>query len=466
MANHHYNDYYHLKSFHFSYHLVIYYPFIYLHSLHSLHSPSFSSFFILMLFISHALHFFFFLIRSNLYMFRPRFRFLTFIRQHSVLATNELGLSYKQPVPGPNDLVIVAMSSGVDSLVAAALYAKSHKNVKGIYMANWSQTARCTEAEWNEVQKISNLLGIESERVNFEKEYWNDVFQPMITMYQKGWTPNPDTGCNKEIKFGRLYSYCNEKYADSNWWLVTGHYARVMQHTETGESHLLRAYSKHKDQSYYLSLIPKSTLGRILMPIGHYHKPQIRELAQEFALPNAAKPDSQGLCFVSQEHKNFREFLNEYIPPNPGEIVTEDGKVWGKHQGLWHCTIGQKSTVLMPQGDPNYKGVWFVLEKNYDKNQLVIVRGRDNPKLFRSHLHVTNFEWMANWDKSCKIQLQYRSLQEPCEVKLVEIIGNALSIELETPARAMAPGQNVVLYQGNRVLGTGIIDEERVRDTV
>lgn len=376
------------------------------------------------------------------------------------LPANILPKNYIQEEPSHDDPIIIAMSSGVDSSVAAAIYAKKypHGNVRAIFMANWSQTAKCTEDDWNEVQRVCSQLKIPSERVNFEREYWNDVFAPMIRDYEKGNTPNPDTSCNKFVKFGRLVEYLEEKFAGKKWWLVTGHYARVMK--QDSKNYLLRAYSRNKDQSYYLSSVPETALKHILMPIGHYHKPQVREMANEFGLPNAQKPDSQGLCFVSQEHTNFREFLNEYITPQPGNIVTEDGKIWGRHEGLWHCTIGQKSTILMPQGDPNYKGVWFVSEKNVEKNELVIVRGRDNPNLYKSNLRVCLFEWMQNDDKNLKnLQMQYRSLQKPIQVKNISNGGSEFTLELETAARAMAPGQNVVLYQGSRVLGSGIVEE-------
>ncbi|KAK6453958.1 tRNA-specific 2-thiouridylase [Scheffersomyces xylosifermentans] len=367
------------------------------------------------------------------------------------------------------------MSSGVDSSVAAALYSKRYTNVRGIYMANWSQTAKCTERDWNDVQRVCHDLGIPCERVNFEREYWHDVFQPMLTMYEKGFTPNPDTGCNKYVKFGKMVEYLSNRYPkDRKWWLVTGHYARVMLHQPSGEFHLLRAYSKDKDQSYYLSSIPKSVLSRVLMPIGHYLKPKIRDLAHEFNLHVSSKPDSQGLCFVSQEQNSFRDFLNDYIEPNPGNIVTEDGKVWGRHQGLWHATIGQKSSVSMPQGDPDYKGVWFVSEKNYERNELVIVKGRDNPKLYKKELRVDEFQWMGCEDGSSEVQrilesggkvmFQYRSLQTPNQIEKVDesrSIGdndsNSYVISLTEPVRALAPGQNVVLYRDNRVLGSGVI---------
>lgn len=365
--------------------------------------------------------------------------------------------AYKQSFPNNDDEIIVAMSSGVDSSVTAALYASKYRNVRGIYMANWSQTAKCTEAEWNDVQKVCHQLKIPCERVNFEKEYWSDVFAPMVEMYEQGLTPNPDLGCNRYIKFGKMIEHLGNKFAnDKKWWLATGHYARV-ESTPTGPR-LLRAYDGNKDQSYYLANIKPSVLGNVLMPLGHYTKPQVRQLAKEYDLHTAKKPDSVGLCFVSPDHTKFRHFLDEYIAPKPGNIVTEDGKVWGTHQGLWHATIGQKLGISMPQGDPKYNGVWFVSEKRVESNELVIVKGGKNEALYKVGVKAEQWEW---FNKEARLEddlfIQYRSLQEPAKVKQMEVGDGSVVFSLEQKQRAMAPGQNVVLYQGNAVLGSGVL---------
>ncbi|KAI5964000.1 hypothetical protein KGF57_001111 [Candida theae] len=376
--------------------------------------------------------------------------------------------NYIQPQPKLNDNIIVAMSSGVDSSVCAALYSK-YPNVKGIYMSNWSQTATCTEREWKDVKQVCHKLGIPCERVNFESDYWNNVFAPMVEKYRAGLTPNPDVGCNKYVKFGKLAHYLNDKYGDG-WWLVTGHYARVMQNA-AGEYHLLRGLSTRKDQSYYLSSIPSNILSKVILPMGHYLKSETREIAKQFDLHVKNKPDSQGLCFVNPNQSNFRDFLNEYIEPNPGDIVTEDGKVWGHHQGLWHATIGQKSSVSMPQGDPNYKGVWFVAEKNIDKNQLIIVRGHDNPKLYKSRVVVSDIDWVYDVAKvmaldANEVEFQQHSLSTPTRVKSWNLNSDSvgkleleLELELIDSVRALAPGQAGVLYHGKQVLGGGVISK-------
>lgn len=374
---------------------------------------------------------------------------------------------YSFPSPSEDDEIIVAMSSGVDSSVCAALYASQYKKVRGIYMANWSQTAKCTEADWNDVRKVCEQLEIPCERVNFEKEYWNDVFQPMISMYEKGLTPNPDVGCNKYVKFGKMIEHLTRKFENSQkWWLVTGHYARVLKHQQTSEYHLLRGFHRQKDQSYYLSTVPADILSRVIMPMGHLEKPLVRKVAADLDLITAKKPDSQGLCFVSQEENNFRKFLNDYIEPRPGNIVTKDGKIWGKHQGLWHATIGQKLGISMPQGDPEYKGVWFVSEKRPETNELVIVRGRDNEEFYKNGLIVKEWEWLLPIPidlqeklKFSRLNIQYRSLQQEELVSSIDIEQDTIDMKLHNKCRAMAPGQYIVLYENDRVLGSGVLHE-------
>ena len=181
----------------------------------------------------------------------------------------------------------------------------------------------------------------------------------------------------------------------------------------------------------------------------------------QFKLHTATKPDSQGLCFVNPQQSNFREFLNDYIPENPGDIITEDGKVWGQHKGLWHATIGQKSSVCMPQADPQYQGIWFVSDKNYEKNQIIIVKGHDNPKLFKQTVELTQLEWLHPKEKVfClqSLQFQYHSLLKSIPVTRIIELQDRLTVELETPVRALAPGQAGVLYKGNQVLGGGMIN--------
>ncbi|VEU24105.1 DEKNAAC105354 [Brettanomyces naardenensis] len=371
------------------------------------------------------------------------------------------------------------MSSGVDSSVSALMYAQKYKNVRGIFMANWSSSAdghvgascsrddgskgknaSCTaDRDWDEVQATCQQLGIPCERVSFEKEYWIDVFEPMLDLYQRGLTPNPDVGCNRYIKFGKMIEHLERYYDRGNkWWLVTGHYAKILRNDETGESQLFRADYRQKDQSYYLSQIRKSVLSRVLLPMGHYTKPEVRKIAQSYGLVTKDKPDSQGLCFVSPQVK-FGDFLDEYLEPNPGNIVDKDGKIWGRHRGLWHGTIGQRCGVSMPQGDDRYKGVWLICGKNIEKNELVIARKDDEAAFKKDVIVVSDWKWMNEREALVGDQLnaQIRSLQKPVGVRGVDLDGEEMVVRLEEELFGVAAGQDLVLYDGDRVIGCGMI---------
>ncbi|SCU80541.1 LADA_0B08130g1_1 [Lachancea dasiensis] len=387
-------------------------------------------------------------------------------------------------LPSKFDNVVIAMSSGVDSSVAAALFA-DFPRAQGIYMQNWSdpggseKTGRepCHERDWKDVQRVGSHLGIPVERVNFEQDYWHDVFEPMLQAYQAGITPNPDVGCNRFIKFGRLRSHLDSSLGRGNYWLITGHYARVGHSLATDEHHLLRAYYKNKDQSYYLSQIPQAALQSLCFPMGVLSKPEVREFANEMQLPTARKPDSQGICFVANsQHSKFRSFLQQYLPTEPGNIITWDTDtasktVWGRHTGLWNYTIGQRIGLAMPQGDPRFSGSWFVAEKLVDSNEIVICRGRDNPILFRDFLEIDGFKPIGSGGiisatlqeavARNEVYIQYRSLQDPVLVSKVfaGLHSEKISMRLAHAQRAMAPGQYCTIYHKDRILGSGIIRE-------
>lgn len=420
--------------------------------------------------------------------FRLNYNLTRFVRTYS---TNEIVDSrffrfntpneqFKQELPSENDEIIISMSSGVDSSVTALMFAKKYRKVRGIFMANWSadkitnSNSSCTvDGDWLQVRETCQQLGIPCERVNFEKEYWTQVFEPMLEQYQNGLTPNPDIGCNKYVKFGKMIEYLNKRFEnlnkDSKWWLVTGHYARILKNEKTGKFSLFRGNYKDKDQSYYLTSMPRNILDHVIMPIGHYTKPEIRQIAEDYNLVTKDKPDSQGLCFVSQVGK-FKDFLNEYIPPNPGNIVTKDGKIWGKHQGLWSATIGQRSGISMPQGDPKYKGVWLVSDKNIDKNELIISRKDDKDAFYKDLIKVdlSSWYWMnsdINWsdinfnDPNQVLNCQIRSLQIPNVVTNITLDEktNSINFKINEKIFGIATGQTLALYQGDMLLGSGVI---------
>lgn len=384
-----------------------------------------------------------------------------------------------QRLPSRNDNVIIAMSSGVDSSVSAALFAEHFPNARGIYIQSWGksqsltdpQLEPCYERDWKDVSRVAEHLGLPVDRVNFEKEYWMDVFEPMLEMYNRGWTPNPDIGCNKFVKFGKLREHLDSQYGANNYWLVTGHYARVLSPSNKDESHLLRSFYPNKDQSYYLSQLDPEFLERLIFPVGHLIKSEVRDLAASAGLISTSqKPDSQGICFVNNSQSGkFKHFLEHYLPDSPGNIITieEDGnkKVWGQHPGLWSHTIGQKVGISMPQGDPKYSGSWYVSDKLHDSNELVIVRGRDNPALYQDTITITNTFTLDNSFRNLvneaidhgKLFIQYRSLQDPVGVKHCHFDHDKIVLKLASAQRAMAPGQYCCLYLQDRVLGSGTI---------
>ncbi|KAK9473626.1 tRNA-specific 2-thiouridylase [Dipodascopsis tothii] len=418
-----------------------------------------------------------------------------------------LAADYDTPTPAPGDVVYVAMSSGVDSSYVAHLMASRHADVRGIYMVNWTPSliapgygARpaeraeqraagkqpdCVDSEWATVQAVADQIGIPCERVNFEREYWLDVFEPMVDGFRAGETPNPDVGCNRTIKFGRLLDHLAARHAADGrrWWLATGHYAGISRHS-SGHLHLLRPRDTKKDQSFYLATVRPDAYGRMLLPLAETTKNEVRALAKAAGLVTADKRDSQGLCFVgtfrppakdlpgvsrrspARAGRAFRDFLAEFIPDNPGNIVTADGRVVGRHRGLWHATIGQRSGVCMPQADPATAGVWFVAAKDRVRNEVVIVRGSDNPALFSAGARVRDFHWTvlpAERESvlagAVPLEIQVKSLEHDraAAVDLTEAPAG-LTMRFSRPLRAVAPGQNLVLYAGDRVLGAGVID--------
>ncbi|CCH61632.1 hypothetical protein TBLA_0F00880 [Henningerozyma blattae CBS 6284] len=397
-----------------------------------------------------------------------------------------------QRIPSKFDNVVVAVSGGVDSALAASLYSTIYPNTRAIYMQNWSKSQSlsdpreepCYNRDWREAVKVAEFLGIPMEKVNFESDYWIDVFEPMLNSYKMGITPNPDIGCNRFIKFGRLTEYLDNKYGQDNYWLVTGHYSRVLDYIG-GKSerslHLLKSYYKQKDQSYFLSQINPIALRRLLLPVGHLTKPEVREYARQLGLPNSSRPDSQGICFVNNSQTGkFKNFLKHYLDNNPGDIITIDKstnkkKVWGKHQGIWSYTIGQKVGISMPQSDPQYKGTWFVSDKIIDKNEIVIVKGNNNPELYHDTLKVQSFkplivgftkEWFETECSKGTLKMQYRSLQDPVPIKFATIHSSpsddsyqpySIQLTLSHAQRAIAPGQYCCIYWNQAVLGSGAI---------
>lgn len=302
------------------------------------------------------------------------------------------------------------------------------------------------ESEWKEAQAAAKHAGIECHRVDLERDYWAEVFEPMLESYKQGRTPNPDVGCNRHVKFGALINHLRARDPDFKW-IATGHYAGV------DGGLVCRPRDLKKDQSYYLSTVSPQAIQQALFPLAEMRKPEVREVAAQLKVPTAEKPDSQGLCFVEQNAKSFDAFLNEFLVPKKGIIETTDGTVVGVHAGLWTATIGQRAGVPMPQSLPETRGKWFVCGKDIARNALIICRGQNNPLLYHDYVETKNFEWHLPVWGSSNLFAQYRSLMSPvaCSATKDGIF------RFHEPRRAVAPGQYLVVYENDRVVGSGEI---------
>ncbi|CEP18931.1 hypothetical protein [Parasitella parasitica] len=355
--------------------------------------------------------------------------------------------------PQKGDLVVMAMSGGVDSSVSAALLKKQGYHVRGIYMRNWDTSDEkgvCTSREdWQDVQKVCQRLEIDCEHVDFVKEYWNDVFEKTLDDYARGLTPNPDIACNSFIKFGALLDRIPE-----DAWFATGHYCRSVN------GRLLRGRERNKDQSYYLSSVPEEALSRTIFPLGEVEsKSTVKQLAQELGLHNiASKKESMGICFVGQRRR-FAEFLEQYIDQPPGPVVNLDnGQLIGQHQGLFGYTIGQASRIC------HGSDKWFVAQKIMSENKLVCVAGSNHPALFHNGCIARDWIWIHHdppkgFDGSMLVDAQIRYRQSPEKAILSLQPDGQYSVRFMNPIRAIARGQQVVVWDQDWCLGGGVIDQ-------
>lgn len=350
--------------------------------------------------------------------------------------------------------VVIGMSGGVDSSVAALLLKEQGYDVIGIFMKNWDDTDEfgvCTATEdYEDVIRVCNQIGIPYYAVNFEKEYWDKVFTYFLDEYKAGRTPNPDVMCNKEIKFKAFLDHAMKLGAD---YLATGHYARVER--DGNEVKLLRGIDENKDQTYFLNQLNQSQLEKVLFPLGSYRKKEVREIAKRAGLATATKKDSTGICFIGK--RDFKEFLSQYLPAQPGEMQTLDGKVMGKHDGLMYYTIGQRHGLgIGGSGEP-----WFVVGKDLKRNVLYVEQGFSNPALYSDSLRAIQVNWISNKEKpkefTCTAKFRYRQPDVPVKVQILD--NNEVNVHFLEPVRAVTPGQAVVFYDGEVCLGGGIIDQ-------
>ena len=350
--------------------------------------------------------------------------------------------------------VVIGMSGGVDSSVAALLLQQQGYEVIGIFMKNWDDTDEngvCTATEdYDDVIKVCNQIGIPYYAVNFEKQYWDKVFTYFLEEYKAGRTPNPDVMCNKEIKFKAFLQHAISLGAD---YVATGHYVRV-QHNEDG-SLMLRGLDANKDQTYFLNQLSQDQLKNVLFPIGEMEKSEVRKIAEEAGLATATKKDSTGICFIGE--RNFKEFLSQYLPAQPGNMETMDGEVKGKHDGLMYYTLGQRHGLgIGGDGEP-----WFVLGKDLARNVLLVGQGFHHDALYSTSLKAIKMNYITTTPLantfSCTAKFRYRQVDEPVTVEIME--DGTAHITFAEPVRAITPGQAVVLYDGDQCLGGGTIDE-------
>lgn len=349
--------------------------------------------------------------------------------------------------------VVIGMSGGVDSSVAAYLLKQQGYDVIGIFMKNWDDTDEngvCTATEdYEDVIRVCNQIGIPYYAVNFEKQYWDKVFTYFLDEYKAGRTPNPDVMCNKEIKFKAFLEHALKLGAD---YLATGHYAQVK--TENGVTRMLRGADHNKDQTYFLNQLNQEQLSKVMFPIGHLEKAKVREIAIEAGLATAKKKDSTGICFIGE--RNFKQFLSQFIPAQPGEMKTMDGKVMGKHDGLMYHTIGQRHGLgIGGAGDP-----WFVIGKDLATNTLIVGQNIDNEALYSEQLiaEQLSFTVAPPAEKTFKCTAKFRYRQEDIGVTVELQDDNRALVTFDEPVRAITPGQAVVFYNGDECLGGGTID--------
>lgn len=354
--------------------------------------------------------------------------------------------------------IIVGMSGGVDSSVAAYLLKKAGHHVEGIFMKNWdnddTETYCPAEQDMSDAQQVCDKLGIELTLVNFANEYWERVFTHFLAEYRAGRTPNPDILCNKEIKFKAFLDYAKQKGADK---IATGHYVRG--ETEHNVTHLLKGKDPGKDQSYFLHALTGAQVAASLFPVGELNKSEVREIAKELGLLNHAKKDSTGICFIGE--RKFKQFLNDYLPAKPGVIETLDGEVIGKHDGLMFHTIGQRQGLQIGGQKGKSELPWYVAAKDMSRNVLIAVQGEQHPALFHQTLKATQVHWINPPPESAShlhAKVRYRQADQACMIETMDS-ADELTVSFKEPQRAITPGQSIVFYQDDICLGGGIIDK-------
>jgi len=348
--------------------------------------------------------------------------------------------------------VIVGMSGGVDSSVAAYLLKEQGYEVEGLFMKNWEEDdtdTYCAAGEdLKDAQAVCHKLNIKLHTANFAAEYWDNVFSHFLKEYEAGRTPNPDILCNREIKFKVCLDFVMKTGAQ---FFATGHYAQNI------DNHLVKAVDQNKDQTYFIYTLTQDILKKVIFPIGHLPKPEVRKIAKEQGFLNHAKKDSTGICFIGE--RRFNQFLSTYLPAKPGRIETLEGKDMGAHNGLMYYTLGQRQGIKIGGLRSGNGQAWYVVKKDLARNVLVIAQGHDHPALYSHKLVFEQAHWIEPqaFPLKCAAKTRYRQTEQSCYVTKVD--ENRYTVIFDQAQWAITPGQSVVFYQDNTCLGGGIIVE-------
>jgi len=357
-------------------------------------------------------------------------------------------MSFSKPLK-----IIVGLSGGVDSSVSALLLKQQGHQVEGIFMKNWEEDdtdSHCSAQEdIKDAQSVCDNLGIKLHKVNFAQEYWDNVFTYFLNTYKNGQTPNPDILCNKEIKFKLCLNYAFE-YLGADYF-ATGHYAQIINHK------LIKACDKTKDQTYFLYTLSQNLLNKILFPIGHLLKSDVRKIALQHNLVTHNKKDSTGICFIGE--RKFKSFLQKYLPAQKGIIENIDGKKIGHHDGLMYYTIGQRQGIQIGGQRAGTGEPFYVVGKDIHRNTLIVAQGHSHPILYSKQLTFNDphFIQPAQFPLKCFAKIRYRQQEEPCVVATMDHI--RYTVHFDSPQWAISPGQSIVLYDNDQCLGGGIITE-------